>query len=72
MATLYDRSEIVWGSLRGRREVHPVPRALLLVVMVIFPDRNAATTIPALAPRCRWSAPHAVMYLLGYSLDNLR
>jgi hypothetical protein len=45
----------------------------MLVVLVIFVFlRNVpATIIPACRCRCRWSARSAVMYLLGFSLNNL-
>ena len=44
-----------------------------LVVMVIFLFLRSlyATIIPASPCRCRWSGTFGVMYLLGYSLDNL-
>jgi HAE1 family hydrophobic/amphiphilic exporter-1 len=68
--TLYDR------SLSIRDSVHDVKFTLLLaiclVVLVIFLFlRNAsATIIPALALPFSIVATFAVMYLLGYSVDN--
>src|SRR6185503_2697974 len=68
---LYDRSITV------RESVHDVQSTLLvtvcLVVMVIFLFlRNlSATLIPSLALPMSLIGTFAVMYLLGYSLDNL-
>ena len=68
---LYDRSESI------RESVHDVEFTLLLtvclVVMVIFLFlRNlSATLIPSLALPMSIIGTFAVMYLLGYSLDNL-
>ncbi len=71
LATLYDRSQSIEQS------VHDVKftlfLALCLVVMVIFLFlRNLrATVIPSLALPMSLIGTFAVMYLLGYSLDNL-
>ncbi len=68
---LFDRSETV------RASVHDVEYTLLLtlglVVMVIFLflRKMTATIIPSLAMPLSIFATFAVMYLLGYSLDNL-
>src|SRR5437016_5057315 len=68
---LYDRSESI------RESVHDVQFTLLLticlVVMVIFLFlRNlSATIIPSLALPMSIVGTFAVMYLLGYSIDNL-
>ncbi len=71
MATLYDRSETVKASVADVK--FTLFLALCLVVMVIFLFlRNVrATTIPALALPMSLVGTFAVMYLLGYSLDNL-
>jgi hydrophobic/amphiphilic exporter-1 (mainly G- bacteria), HAE1 family len=71
ISTLYDRSQSIADS------VHDVKftlfLALCLVVMVIFLFlRNLrATIIPSLALPMSLIGTFAVMYLLGYSLDNL-
>jgi HAE1 family hydrophobic/amphiphilic exporter-1 len=71
MVTLYDRSETVKESVADVK--FTLFLALCLVVMVIFVFlRNLrATTIPALALPLSLVGTFAVMYLLGYSLDNL-
>ena len=71
LRTLWDRSESI------RDSVHDVKATLLLtlclVVMVIFLFlRNlSATVIPSLALPMSIVGTFSVMYLLGYSLDNL-
>ena len=59
-----------------RESVHDVKLTLMitvaLVVLVIFlPPELSATIIPSLALPCSVVGTFAVMYLLGYSLDNL-
>ena len=71
MSTLYDRSDTVRESVADVK--FTLFLALCLVVMVIFLFlRNLrATMIPALALPMSLVGTFAVMYLLGYSLDNL-
>ena len=69
--TLYDRSVTIRASVQ---EVQfTLYLALMLVVMVIFLFlRNVpATVIPALALPMSIIGTFAVMYLFGYSLDNI-
>jgi hydrophobic/amphiphilic exporter-1 (mainly G- bacteria), HAE1 family len=71
IATLNDRSLTVKASVSDVK--FTLFLALCLVVMVIFLFlRNLrATTIPSLALPMSLVGTFAVMYLLGYSLDNL-
>jgi len=71
LATLYDRSDSIKASVTDVK--FTLFLALCMVVMVIFLFlRNVrATTIPALALPMSLVGTFAVMYLLGYSLDNL-
>ncbi len=71
IATLNDRSRTVKASVEDVK--FTLYLALCLVVMVIFLFlRNLrATMIPSLALPMSLVATFAVMYLLGYSLDNL-
>jgi HAE1 family hydrophobic/amphiphilic exporter-1 len=71
IATLYDRSQTVKASVRDVK--FTLFLALCLVVMVIFLFlRNLrATLIPSLALPMSLVGTFAVMYLLGFSLDNL-
>ena len=69
--TLYDRSVPIQESVRDVK--FTLTLTLILVVMVIFVFlRNvSATIIPSLALPMSLIGTFAVMYLLGYSLDNL-
>ncbi len=71
IATMFDRSEGVKASVEDVK--FTLYLALCLVVMVIFLFlRNLrATIIPSLALPMSLVGTFAVMYLLGYSLDNL-
>ncbi len=71
MFTLYDRSITIRNSVDDVK--FTLELALFLVIMVIFLFlRNiSATTIPSLALPFSIVGTFAVMYLGGYSLDNL-
>ncbi|HEV7366301.1 MAG TPA: efflux RND transporter permease subunit [Gemmatimonadales bacterium] len=71
IATLYDRSQTVKASVQDVK--FTLFLALCLVVMVIFLFlRNLrATLIPSLALPMSLVGTFSVMYLLGFSLDNL-
>jgi HAE1 family hydrophobic/amphiphilic exporter-1 len=69
--TLYDRSVAIEASVNDVK--HTLVLTLFLVIMVIFIFlRNvSATVIPSLALPMSLVGTFAVMYSLGYSLDNL-
>jgi HAE1 family hydrophobic/amphiphilic exporter-1 len=71
LKVIFDRSESVRASVNDIK--FTLVFALLLVVVVIFLFlRNlAATLIPSLAMPMSIIGTFSVMYLLGYSLDNL-
>jgi hydrophobic/amphiphilic exporter-1 (mainly G- bacteria), HAE1 family len=71
ISTLYDRSQTVKASVQDVK--FTLFLALCLVVMVIFLFlRNLrATLIPSLALPMSLVGTFSVMYLLGFSLDNL-
>ena len=71
MDVLYDRSDTIRESYRDVQ--FTMLLTLLLVIMVIFVFlRNVwATVIPSLALPFSIIGTFAIMYLLGYSLDNL-
>jgi HAE1 family hydrophobic/amphiphilic exporter-1 len=71
MYTLFDRSITIRNSVNDVK--FTLELALFLVIMVIFLFlRNiSATTIPSLALPLSLVGTFAVMYLGGYSLDNL-
>jgi HAE1 family hydrophobic/amphiphilic exporter-1 len=60
------------SASRSRREVHAAADARLVVLVIFLFLRNvSATIIPSLALPFSIVGTFAVMYLLGYSLDNL-
>jgi HAE1 family hydrophobic/amphiphilic exporter-1 len=69
--TLYDRSVAIQASVTDVK--HTLTLTLILVVLVIFLFlRNvSATVIPSLALPMSLVGTFAVMFSLGYSLDNL-
>src|SRR3954465_7412798 len=71
MDVLYDRSDTIRASYHDVQ--FTMALTLLLVVMVIFVFLHNvwATVIPSLALPFSIIGTFAVMYLLGYSLDNL-
>lgn len=71
MHLLYDRSESIQESVRDVQ--FTLVLALILVVLVIFVFlRNlTATTIPSLAMPLSIMGTFTIMYLAGFSLDNL-
>ncbi|MEP6689031.1 MAG: efflux RND transporter permease subunit, partial [Gemmatimonadales bacterium] len=71
MATLYDRSQTVKESVADVKFTLFLALCLVVLVIFLFLRNVRATTIPALALPMSLVGTFAVMYLLGYSLDNL-
>ncbi len=71
MATLYDRSESIEQSVADVKFTLFLSLCLVVMVIFLFLRNLRATTIPALALPMSIVGTFAVMYLLGYSLDNL-
>jgi HAE1 family hydrophobic/amphiphilic exporter-1 len=71
MATLYDRSESIQQSVSDVKFTLFLSLCLVVMVIFLFLRNLRATTIPALALPMSIVGTFAVMYLLGYSLDNL-
>jgi hydrophobic/amphiphilic exporter-1 (mainly G- bacteria), HAE1 family len=71
MATLYDRSESIQQSVADVKFTLFLSLCLVVMVIFLFLRNLRATTIPALALPMSIVGTFAVMYLLGYSLDNL-
>jgi hydrophobic/amphiphilic exporter-1 (mainly G- bacteria), HAE1 family len=71
MATLYDRSETVKESVADVKFTLFLALCLVVLVIFLFLRNVRATSIPALALPMSLVGTFAVMYLLGYSLDNL-
>ena len=71
MATLYDRSETIRASVHDVKFTLFLTLCLVVMVIFLFLRNVRATIIPSLALPMSLVGTFAVMYLLGYSLDNL-
>ena len=69
--TLYDRSVPIQESVRDVRFTLTLTLVLVVMVIFVFLRNVSATIIPSLALPMSLIGTFAVMYLLGYSLDNL-
>jgi HAE1 family hydrophobic/amphiphilic exporter-1 len=68
---LYDRSESIRASVDDVEFTLFLSIALVVLVIFIFLRNFSATIIPSLAVPMSLVATFALMYVLGYSLDNL-
>jgi HAE1 family hydrophobic/amphiphilic exporter-1 len=68
---LFDRSVSIRNSVNDVQLTLIVTVALVVLVIFLFLRRLSATVIPSLALPMSIVGTFAVMYLLGYSLDNL-
>jgi HAE1 family hydrophobic/amphiphilic exporter-1 len=71
VATLYDRSETIRGSVRDVKFTLFLTLCLVVMVIFLFLRNIRATLIPSLSLPLSLIGTFAVMYLLGYNLDNL-
>ena len=71
LGTLYDRSETIRESLNDVKFTLMLTIALVIMVIFIFLRNLSATIIPSMALPMSIIGTFAVIYLLGYSLDNL-
>ena len=71
MTTLYDRSISISESINDVQFTLIVAGFLVILVILLFLRNLSATLIPALALPISVTGTFAVMYSLGYSLDNL-
>ena len=71
LSTLYDRSQTVKASVADVKFTLFLALCLVVLVIFLFLRNIRATAIPALALPMSLVGTFAVMYLLGYSLDNL-
>ncbi len=71
IATLNDRSVSVRASVEDVKFTLYVALCLVVMVIFLFLRNLRATAIPSLALPMSIVATFAVMYLLGYSLDNM-
>ena len=68
---LYDRSQTIRASVTDVKFTLVLTMALVVLVIFLFLRNLSATVIPSLALPMSVVGTFAVMYLLGYSLDNL-
>ncbi|HSA92868.1 MAG TPA: multidrug efflux RND transporter permease subunit [Terriglobales bacterium] len=71
LAILYDRSATIRESVHDVKFTLVLTMALVILVIFLFLRNFSATAIPALAVPLSVVGTFAVMYLLGFSLDNL-
>jgi HAE1 family hydrophobic/amphiphilic exporter-1 len=71
LTILYDRSVSIRDSVNDVKFTLLLALALVILVIFLFLRNISATVIPSLALPFSLVATFAVMYLLGYSLDNL-
>ncbi len=69
--TLYDRSQSIRNSVADVKFTLMLTMGLVIMVIFLFLRSLSATVIPSLALPMSVVGTFAVMYLLGYSLDNL-
>ena len=69
--TLYDRSQGIRESVRDVQSTLLLTVCLVVMVIFIFLRNISATVIPSLALPMSIIGTFAVMFLLGYSVDNL-
>ncbi|HMK22750.1 MAG TPA: efflux RND transporter permease subunit, partial [Terriglobales bacterium] len=71
LETLYDRSVSIRDSVNDVKFTLLLALALVILVIFLFLRNLSATTIPSLALPLSIVGTFALMYELGYSLDNL-
>jgi HAE1 family hydrophobic/amphiphilic exporter-1 len=71
MTTLYDRSISIRDAINDVQFTLVLAGFLVILVILLFLRNLSATIIPALALPISITGTFAVMYVLGYSLDNL-
>ncbi len=69
--TIYDRSVTIRDSINDVKFTLMLALVLVILVIFLFLRNLSATLIPSLALPMSLVGTFAVMYLLGYSLDNL-
>ncbi|MGE5202607.1 MAG: efflux RND transporter permease subunit [Acidobacteriota bacterium] len=71
IAVAVDRSTTIRASLRHVEQTLAISCALVIVVVFLFLRNFRATLMPSIAVPVSLLGTFGVMYLLGYSLDNL-
>ncbi len=71
LVVLYDRSETIRDSVQDVKFTLFLAMCLVVLVIFLFLRNLSATVIPSLALPMSIIGTFSVMYLLGYSVDNL-
>ena len=71
IATAFDGSEFVTRSIREAQDTLLIAAALVIIIIFVFLRNLRATIIPGLAIPTSIIATFAVMYFLGFSVNNL-
>ncbi|MFC2076318.1 efflux RND transporter permease subunit [candidate division KSB1 bacterium] len=71
MHILFDRSESIQASVRDVKFTLLLTLCLVILVIFLFLRNLSATVIPSMALPMSLIGTFSIMYLLGYSLDNL-
>ena len=71
LQVLYDRSESIQASVNDIKFTLLLTLSLVVLVIFLFLRNLSATVIPSLALPMSVIGTFSVMYILGYSLDNL-
>lgn len=71
LSVLYDRADTIRASINDVKVTLIIALVLVVLVIFVFLRNLSATIIPSLALPFSIVGTFAVMYLLGYSLDNL-
>ena len=71
LTTLYDRSESIRESIADVKFTLYLSLCLVIMVIFLFLRNVSATVIPSLALPMSIIGTFSVMFLMGYSLDNL-
>ncbi len=71
LRTLWDRSDSIRDSVRDVKATLVLTLCLVVMVIFLFLRNLSATVIPSLALPMSIVGTFSVMYLLGFSLDNL-
>jgi multidrug efflux pump len=71
LEVVMDRTPTIRGSLRGVQQTLAIAVGLVILVVFLFLRRVRAALIPSIAVPVSLVGTCAVMYLAGYSIDNL-
>ena len=71
LSVMVDRTTTIRASIRDVERTLVISIGLVILVVFVFLETHGQHSSPASLSLCRSSELSAIMYLLGYSLDNL-